>query len=385
MVDNEYVYVATPSVYRSRLTFDKSPQVRGLASYAVTYETAIFELATPVDRPLSPLFTSLDEGFLYIGFDEYSLDHIELRLSPSKVVADGSDYLLITLRSLDRYGNPKPYQTFTLSTSFGTLNKYAVTTDRDGLGVVTLTAAPWTTSRTGTVTVTGAAASSIGFDIGLLATPNYRLMAAVSSEQIPADGVSQNMVYGKVQNVSYNPVPYARINWRRARSIYELFLPTVPVAQQSSGTVTADSAGGFIIGPFTAATPGRTGYWFLSADSNSASPSTVFTKVGDVVAWHEYPDSTYGVHDYTGLPQQAMQLATPINSIPPYSYVNQFPANYDETQPYATATPMTGRGIWRPPYWFAVPRYRQYQLGWVTAVAGTIAIPYSGNDFRKQL
>lgn len=352
------------------LTFDKSPTDAG-TDYLITYEGSRFDPATPINVALNPQFTSMDEGFLFVSYNEYNLDSIELYLSPSKLIADGYDYIVASIRALDVYGNPKANQVLNLSTTFGDLNPTQVTTDNDGCAFSLLTSGDGSSVLTGEVTVETIGSTFVVseiFDISQHEPRDGRLLASASADQIAADGTSTNIVVGKVENNNFAPISHAYVRWRKSRSLYEILNYATPTYY--NGTVVADANGIFNVGPFTSATP-ECGYWFVSMESDSASPSGSYPAVGDVVYWYEYPEPTYGVEGFSGLPRAPIQQATPLwnfeygGTIPPYSFFNQFPGNYDEATPDAAATPILsgGKVVWCPPRWFALPKYIQYQLG----------------------
>jgi hypothetical protein len=355
--ENDY---ETAGAQATRLQFDQ-PATGAI----VTYETAIFNPATPVDLPLSPLFTNIDKGFIFISHNEETLDQVSIKISPSKIIADGQDYLIVVLKAVDRYDNPKANQNFTLTTTFGTFDDSTVTTNRDGTAIAILRAASTTTSLRGTITVAGAVNASMDFDIDIADTRRYRLTAVVNTDQMPANGEAQNIIYCRLEDGSFVPVTDIPITWKRARTVYDLFGGVT----MDSGSATPGINGGFTIGPFTSATP-TSGYWFVAIEA-AATP-----KVGDVVFWYEYPDSAYGVNSITGLPQAAVQMSTPTLN-PPYANMNRFPAYYDEDNPDAPATPVTIN--WLPPQWYPLDRYQQYQLGLLGSTPNTVdpnALPY---------
>ncbi|HJS83577.1 MAG TPA: invasin domain 3-containing protein [Nitrososphaera sp.] len=365
----DHEQIDSDGTLRTKLIFDKAPADIGVDQYYVNYEGSRFDPATPVNLPLNPLYTTVDEGFIFISKHEYPLLGADLYLSPTKIIADGSDYIVVTLRAHDKYGNPKAKQQFALSTTFGTIAPTTVTTDNDGAAIAILTAAASTTDIEGTVTATGPVSIEANFDIDYTKEREKRLIAAPSAEQIPADGVTKNIVLGKIEDEEFAPISGASVTWKKARSLYEV-LATVP---PSNGTVISNTAGHFTVGPFTAATPGSPGYWFVSMETTVSGDT-----IGDVVYWHEYGESNYGVENFTGLPHPPVQMATPVwnyqlpvpatpvmGQLPPYSNNNQFPTHYDEATPVAPATPIrdTPELCWLPPKWFAIPRYIQYQLG----------------------
>src|SRR5690606_19136797 len=88
--------------------FDQQPSNYGYASYTITYEGSRYDPATPIPIPLNTLHTAFDEGFVFIDHDAHDLQRIEVRISPSKVVAEDEDFLVIVIETYDIFGNPKP-------------------------------------------------------------------------------------------------------------------------------------------------------------------------------------------------------------------------------------------------------------------------------------
>lgn len=344
---NNILIGATPS---TQLIFDRSPMPFGGTGYSVSYETSVLNPATPTSVELSPFYSSLGEGFVFISFDEQSLSRVEIAVSPSVVIANGTDYLMITIRSYDAYGNPKPNQSFTLSSTWGTISPSPVTTDKDGSAIAYLTSKPDTTTLTGVITVSGGASATIKFDVVPTVTKGHTLLSVASSEMIPADGLSKVYVFGNLKGATEAPVPSTGITWARARSLRDLF-NSPPKWTGGQGQVITDASGNFTVGPFTAATPGSPGYWFVSTTANNA---------GDVTFWYEYPDSTYGVENLSGLPVRPEQHATPARDAIPMYRPSKYPVQIN-TNTTATATPPTI--FWEPPKWFPLSRYYQYQMG----------------------
>lgn len=347
-VDNDYVHA--DGTQRSHVVFDAPPP--GGSNYVITYETAEYDPATPVDVPLNSLYTTQTDGFLYISFNEYTLESIRVHLSPHKVLADGVDYILVSINSFDANGNPKPNQTFSLSTDFGTLEDANLTTDQDGFATTILQSSDVFSASTGTLDITGDVSASIDFEIEEAKTPEPFLYAVAKSEQIQADGESKNLIYGRVQNADFTPVSGVDVNWKRARSIYELFTDT---DIYDSGTVTTDTDGSFEIGPLTAQSNEDTGYWFLAAEATVSS-----IDIGDVVFWYEFPETVQGVENVDGYPHLAMQLLRSANEFPEYGEnpVNQY--KYKEDELTESATPSI---VWSPPEWYAVSAYKNWKFG----------------------
>lgn len=364
-------YVDDNGDQRSKLFFDQSPTA--LSPYLVTYETSKYESATPIDISLNTAYTIQDEGYIFLSHEEYPLSRVEVRLSPSVLVADGQDYLMLSIRSLDQFGNPKPNQDFSLYSNFGTLSSDSVITDIDGYAVATLTAGDGTVSLSGSILVDGAISVEVPFRISPKSVRGYRLTAAPSNQMIPADYESQNNIYGRVEDATYSGVPYAAVMWKKGRSIYDIFslsdppyvYGATPGVSIQSGMVVADENGFFNVGPFVSATPSDTGYWFVALESEEASPSDAtpdWDRVGDVVFWYEYPDAQYGVEEFGGLPQIALQNATPWSDATPYTAdAGSFPLLYDEATPTSDYAAVNIE--WTPPAWYAIDRYTQYQLG----------------------
>lgn len=389
-VDNTYMEASPSYSNKMQVVFDKTASSNGYSTYKVFYETSVYDPATPVAIPLNTFHTSIDEGFIFIDHDIKALAQIEVKISPSKLIADGYDYAIVTFRSLDIHGNPKPYQSFKVFANFGTFNKSTVVTDRDGFGYAVLTSQLWS-GATPIIPATPALAQAtpggsiqgqilvdgpgtvdtrIGFDIQILPQPGRKLVAVLDSDHIISNGISATSVFGIVEDGNHNPVPAAVVFWKKARNLYELFTSTsrsnsqaTPGSARTSGMAITDSKGRFTIGPFISAT--RPGYWLTSLETEYATPisgsTPTFSPVGDVVYWYEYPNIANTVDPVTKLPVTTVQSATPYWKLPQYTYGSSFPVTYDETnqQPgYQNATP-----IWTPPKWYAIDKYRQYQMG----------------------
>lgn len=436
--DNDYIH--TDGTRRTQLIFSHTPASIGATSYGITYESSRFDPATPIDLPLSPLYSSLSESFVFLSHNEYTLDRVEVIISPRKIVADGQDYMLVSLKSFDQFGNPKPDASFTLSTNFGTLDDTTLTTDRDGYASAVLTSGAVFGASTGTLTVSGAVSANVVFEIEPAVPAGNRLIAAVSSEQIPANGKATNMVFGRVENDQFVGQAAETVNWKRARSLYELFAedapddaeltpqisysfvslatPVVPppspviistqTVNDSEGeheivtTLQEDeddpgSAELVITTTTTFAPPDlpfegsvvtdANGYFQIGPFTASGpdEPGCWFVSVelddeaGDVVFWNEHPDNQYGPTPGTHLPRPSVQALA--GDATPYATHYQFPSYYDEATPYAPATPVTT--IWLPPKWFAMSKYLQYQLGLLGNTRGQVTYGPNTHEFRR--
>jgi hypothetical protein len=390
IVDNEYF--TANGAQRAKITFDSTPS--GATPFSIVYESSVFDPATPIDIPLNPFYTTVDEGFVFISLNEYEASTPVARVSPGILVANGTDYAIVSIYSVDNFGNPKPNQSYTVSTTFGTFdstgtNTAPITTDRDGFAWLTLTSEEGSNVEVATITVAGDFTSELNLEIEARKAEQYKLHALADPTAIPADGLSATSVYGKVLNEDGNPVPYAYVSYKKGRSVYEIFTnnnstpdvgpsssPAATPIWPDSGRVTADSSGVFRIGPFVSATPNMPGYWFVSTESYSSSPSggETWEAVGDVVFWREYPPKFRSVNGENQsiptsqnlniepriyLDESGRLVIEPL--IPPPATVNAFPTTFDEETPTADATPVTN--TWSPAKWYAINLYEQYQRG----------------------
>jgi hypothetical protein len=370
IADNDYIY--SDGTQRTKLTFDQDPVSAGYSNYEIWYEQSKYNPATPISMPLHPFYTVVDEGFIFLSDNEYDLsDNIEMRFSPSSMVADGNDYIMMSLRTYDINGNPKPNQAFSLTTDFGefeyngtTASNVNVTTDNDGFISLPIVSAATTSTNVGTVDITGALTATGIFNIIPTKTPTPTLVASVTSDRIPSDALSHVYVFGRYLDTDKTPLAAENINWRKGRHVYNVFdiARSVDMATPGtsvSGSVTTDSDGKFTIGPFVSQDQATPGYWFVAVEGTYIdSGATPYE--GDIVSWQEYPDSIYGVESYSSLPKAPFQHLESL-IIPEYA-TPIFPVYYDESTP-TYASPSAGGLVWEPPQWYGIDRYTQYQLG----------------------
>lgn len=368
---------------KTKLTFDITPSQA--TPYVINWEESKFDPATPIDVPLNTFYTVYDEGFVFLSHNEYDIAKIEVRLDPGQIIADGHDYMFISLRSLDAHGNPKPNQILDVTSSYGTFDEFgssvgSITTDNDGFATLTLSSEPNTVYGIGTLSILGDAIDeTIEFDILPVATPSNILLSIVEPDAIPADGLSAVVVHGRLEDNLNRPIPQAYIRYRRGRTLYEVFTaahnyavvgpdatPAATPIWPDAGSVTTDVDGKFILGPFVAATPNEPGYWFLATESWEATPilgaTPTWRMVGDIVAWLEYPANTHGVNENNDLPRGLVNSKDPVDSIPnPYGNA-WFPVTLDEATPYDEGFSPTPP-VWKPPRWYAVDTNTQYNWG----------------------
>lgn len=286
-VDNDYI--DSSGKQRSKFVFDLPPS--SATPYSITYETSKYEESKTIELPLNPFYTVQDEGFVYLSHNEYDSDKPIVKINPGKILADGIDYAMVSIYSVDLNGNPKPSQDFNVQTSFGIFQESGtaganVTTDADGFALMTLISGIGAPSNSGTIYVSDLVNPTFEytFEIDIRPEAKRKLYAIVSPDAIPADGISATSVTGKVLDIDDNPVPYAYVSYRRGRSVHEIFTDEKPIIDvglnatpastpywPDRGRVTSNASGVFNIGPFTAATPDHSGYWFLSTESSGVN------------------------------------------------------------------------------------------------------------------
>ena len=504
----DYSLVSEEGDTQAYIKLDKSPGDVGATTFDISYESSDFDPATPVDVALNPFYTTQSQGFLYISFDEYSLESVRTRVNPSHLILDGKDRITVTVQALDEHGNPKPNVELDISSEDAHISPTSLVTNVDGYAYAIATSRKnlatnpsleysidgWDTDAGGSLSQEGAIAHdgskslrvectadgdtlattrvslgdlveefisvqgwvnlpsagefffnlewldenegllqsadsasellSSGWNKVTLSAPvvegatildvsfvfkdattgevfyidevliedsesfrDYidddthpdsgtinisgdftqviefkiigkkymkpKLRAGTKVDQIQADGESTNYVFGILEDESYTPISGETVNWKRARTIYDLFGGDV----ESSGSVTTDSNGNFLVGPFTAATPQSPGLWFVATDATPYS-----RPVGDVVFWMESPQVTVGVQNLgRNVPLQIVQHRLPVVHWPEYADGNRFTIPYYEgATPYSAATPDIN---WLPPTWYSIPKYVQYQLG----------------------
>lgn len=387
IADNEWV---EDGEQHTRLTFDSDPT----QELVVYYETSRFDPATPVDLPLHPFHTIHNEGYVFISDNTYEFDagQLKLRLSPSSVVANGSDFLLFSLLCLDTYGNPLSNQEFTLTPTWGTIEPSSITTNDDGFATAILTSDVSSVNHEESIAVSGVTVvvnGTIKFNIVSLRPETYKITSIVGADQIPADGVSSQWVVGRVQNEEFQPIPQAEIFWRKGRYMTEVFdlsysnSLTDPGQNGTTGKVIADDVGFFEIGPFVAATPNSPGFWFVATESEGTYPASTpaWDMVGDTVGWLEYHPGQYGEDTADGVPKPSVQMEES-ETLHPWFYAEDtfaFPVTLDEENIYAAATPTIPFNA--PPDWWGIRKYIQYQLGLLGAAHNTIDMTDLGNAY----
>lgn len=204
----------------------------------------------------------------------------------------------------------------------------------------------------GIITISGDINATIPFELEEPIDPRPNIYASVRSERIQADGVSQNIIYGRVENIEYQPIAGASVQWKKARSIYELFNGL----EVDSGSVTTNEEGAFVVGPLTVAEQSEAGYWFVAMETSVGEHT-----IGEVVFWYEYPESVMGIENVSGLPQQPVQMKTPPGAFPDMQTGVPTTYEYDETKDMKF---IAYKKNWSPPDWYKLVPLGHYERWW---------------------
>lgn len=388
------------SDYRSVVTFDATPSAT--MNYQVTYESSIYQDSTPVNLDFGQVSSVLEDGYVIVTDKKYAFDKVKIIASPSYLLDDKEDFVTLSLLSLDINGNPKPYQTFDLSYSSSVLSAGSnrLTTNAEGFAKTEITYSganriqAITSSR---VTITGVnhsvhsyahpnseSGSYSGFvDIDIYSS--FKRLANISAvanpNRINADGVSSLYVNGLISDKSGAPLSNKVIYWKKSSEMYSVLQSVsystseaTPGYSRVSGIVRSDQNGKFQIGPVVAQNRATPGYWFMTLESElaatpSANPSIM---AGDTIYWYEaYDNIDYNYDPNLKIPNV---ITYDLNkSLDLYSTPSFLVSYYNED--IAVSTQSTPR--WTPPIWLSVPRYEQYQAGYLGAT------PYSVSKYTN--
>ncbi len=402
-VNDSFYADSTTEPGKTKVYFSATPGTYN--NYIITWENSPHLPATPIEIPLNPLYSSMDEGFIYIDQDEKDLSYLELSISPSAIMATPGDFSMVSVYAYDINGNPKPNVKFAINNfagltpsvatpqyitdAFGYASFYLdsnnsavsgrvrVNAKKDNTGGYFLPPGSWSPGQdpaTPMMTEVNNSASpdyisaETFVDVSTIPSAKYKISATMDSNQILADGSSATFVFGYVRDTKDTGVPYAVVHWRKGRDIKTVLndLPqssslATPGSTSNAGRVIADAQGRFAIGPFVSQT--IPGYWVLSVESTSASPvfTPQFNQVGDITYWYEYLNLTNILDPASLLPYFSTQQATPSYQFPDFFSTPNYPVTVDE-QNYM-GTPSTATPNWLPPTWYPIARYDQYQLG----------------------
>lgn len=395
-------YYVDNLIDHSKIVFDATPNAT--MNYEIIYESSAYDHSTPVDLNFGQTNSLLDKGYIIATNAIYEFDTARVYVSPGYLLNDQKDYITISVVSLDDKGNPKPYQSFILSSQFHNLifDNTIITTDDEGFAS---TNAVYGTGNmaygnSAIIRIDGVVNSdnplahldsdTSGFSkeeyVTIYSSNNEDSYLLASSDPgiINADGQSSVTISG-IMTTNNNPSSDKIVYWRKARTLYSALneIPyststQTPTKDTVSGIVYSDYNGKFQIGPITSQDRATPGYWFMAVDSElqstpftGATPTTV---VGDTIFWYESYDNIdinyvpgLKIPDIINYDQNKILdiYATPSFKI---SYYNE---NIVEN------TGSTPR--WQPPKWFPVSRYDQYQAGYFGAT------PYIVSDYSKQI
>jgi len=366
-LDNDF-YSDTNDQYVTKIYFDSTPNQ--YYEYEVTYESSLIESSTPISLNVDPMQLWDNEGFVYLSHSDYAFDAIEANLSPEYITDDADDFMYLSVYSLDENENPKPYQTFTVSSaSVQSIEQYH-TTDINGFSSVKLyySGSIPSSSTSGTITLSGVEDGSVNahensqtegfsltitFDIVSSYVNNVELKAIAQVPAIETDGFASNYVNGILLSGS-TPSSNKVIYWRKGNNLYEVFEAT-PYGDY----VRTDDYGKFSIGPFISGQNSNPGIRFVSVETeDSATVNTTPTTIaGDITYWYEKYDNLNYFYENSVLFDNNVLYS---QSILPIMSTPNFTVKYHDGE---YATPYLATPNWLPPKWYPIDRYTQYLMG----------------------
>lgn len=379
-VDNQY-FNSTDNSYRSKITLLSTPS-SAYDSY-VTYESSIYDEDYELkETKLNPLYSLVDEGFLYLSHNQYPYDNFDYILSPKQILADQKDLMVLNVFSKDINNNPKPYISYSISGSNISATPSSFTTDIEGYARSLIryvgSSVPYEEDSYLYIQDQINATATVEY----LVKPDYSLLERISAEVdkkiIVADGIQYVNIIG-------NTVPNTVVYWRKGRSLPDTFDlayaldSNEPGSSKNKGHKVADNQGLFNIGPFTAQDDATPGYWFVSVETEfsqitNANPTTVG---GDIVYWYEKYDSLQ-----SSLGEPILQPNLNLNTAKAhYADVKAFKVNTLTEEPYysASATPS-----WNLPSWYPITKYTQYQMGILGATPYVIEYSDTYPDYEEE-
>jgi hypothetical protein len=373
-LDNN-IYDTENSRFCSEIMLASTPDSSFDAS--VTYESAVYDKDYELNNvKLNPLYSAVDEGYLYLSHEKYDAASVDAFVSPNNILSNNVDYMILNLFSKDVNRNPKPSQTFHITGNNIAATPGYATTDNDGYASVRInyTGAPLTTFNEAFIYVNGLDypaenANENSESQGIAATVNYyiqpdpnsytKLFADTDKKIITADGAETINIFGRT-------APNSVVYWKKARNLREsISIPfsaseDQPGQENVSGCVFADQNGIFTIGPFIAQPDAVPGYWFVSVESELSSTPRIdpVTISGDIVYWYEKYDASQSSAD------------EPIY-IPFANNSSEYTVYWDD--PVIKSDIISGDRFldseaspgWNLPKWYPINRFTQYQLGFL--------------------
>jgi hypothetical protein len=336
--------------------------VSGPFTYRITYESSIFDMATPTGIYHSPLKSLNSESFVYLSNQNYEYDRFVAQMNPASIVdSKHTDYSILTIESMDINSNPKPYQTYQITSSLLSATPSIVTTNEDGFATVELryNGVSPATASSGIVYVSGVQSgestandnATINYQIIKSQQTENRLIAEPSRQTVKADGQSSLYVNGKIVSTSNN-VSGVRVYYRKGRLINTV------MTSSYDNYVTTSSDGSFSIGPIVSQNAATPGYWFMAVESelSTSIDTTPETIVGDIVHWFEDSDDVITSNSTRIYP---IQESYTVDQLTYYYATPSYKISYLTGDPSASSGP-TSISF---PAWFKIPRYIQYQMG----------------------
>ena len=388
------IYSQSNDKYYSKIYFSSTPN-SATSSYQVLYESAIQETSTPLGLNLNTSELSLEEGYVYVSKDEYDFGTAIVEVSPQQISKSIDDIVYVTITSYDIAGNPKPYQTFKLSSDLLALQDEYLTTNKYGLAKtkIRFTGVP-TLALKARLIISGVSYPSeyahpnsesgfflAGEDVQFIHnySPEYQFQASVSRSIIESDGMSENYIYGNVMANNNPPSSTPIIYWRKARTLYDL-LNTVQHASPPSmqgpgrtriaGYTHATPDGTFSIGPFYSQARDNSGYWFVAIETEmvatpSVKPDNIY---GDIVHWYERADNIQYSDEQIVLPSYYKSISEDKDIIATPSFkFNLIKQDFSGNN--------TAKINWLPPKWVPINYYEQYQMGLFGSTPNFVATP----------
>lgn len=379
-VDNQFFYEEDNS-FRTKINLLSTPNSE-YKTY-ITYESSFYdddyELA---EIKLNPLYSNLNEGFVYISHNEYDYESFDYILSPKQLVADNEDFMVLNVFSKDINSNPKPYVRFQILGENISATPRSFMTDIEGHASTLIKYSGPTIPFEEVNSFSIVDQQNQSATINYMVKPDYyqqnTLRAEVDKKIVVADSLQNINIIGKTN-------PNVNVFWRKSRSLADLFdlnystNAATPGQSMNSGMVTSETSGSFLVGPFIAQADATPGYWFVALETDltlndSSTPNTVS---GDIVYWYEKYDSLqseldepiyYPNSNLIGLRgHYADNKAIKVNTLTEKAYYN------------ASATLS-----WNLPSWYPISKYTQYQMGLLGATPYVIEYSDIHPDYEEE-
>lgn len=344
-------------------------------SATVNYETAVYDKDYELPEiKLNPLYSTLDEGYLYLSHNTYQSETVDAVISPKTLITDGVDYLVLNLFSKDINGNPKPNQTFYVSGSFIQPTPSYATTNVDGFARVKVlysgsqTPIPeqsyiyvnglnYPSPNSHPNSSSGLASATVNYYLQPVLQSPAKLSAQSDKSIITADGLEKLNITGLTE-------PNKKIYWRKSRNLKTLLEmnystnEAIPGKLNTSGMVTSNQVGQFQIGPFISQNDATPGYWFVTIESENASTpnSSPVTILGDIVYWYEKYDASQN----SSTDPLYVPTANESSEYESYFEDSVFKINSITGDLFYDSSASTP---WFLPKWYPINRFVQYQLG----------------------